>query len=93
MAAKVRTVQVLAISGVQNRSTQLAPGFKYALRPSADCWYRQGASNVAAQVDTPDNFFLNKGATDELIVSDATDSFISVIGASGSLCIARLEGA
>jgi hypothetical protein len=93
MAAKIVSSQRLAISGSPARSAQLDRGHKYAVTASADCTIRQGASNVDAAADTANNWFLPKGAVVELMVSDASDGFISVVGTSGSLYIARLDGA
>lgn len=93
MAAKITSSQRLAISGSPARSAQLTAKAKYALTASADCTIRQGGSAVDAAADTADNWFMAKGATIEIYVSDATDAFISVVGASGSLYIARLDGA
>jgi hypothetical protein len=93
MAAKIISSQRIAIAGAPARSTTLSAGHKYAVTASADCTIRQGGSAVDAAADTANNWFLAKGAVVELIVSDASDAFISVVGTSGSLYIARLDGA
>lgn len=93
MAAKITTSQRIAISGTSARSTALALNFKYAVTCSVDCTIRQGSSSVDAAADTANNWFLAKGSVIEVYPSDASDQYIAVIGTSGSLYIARLDGA
>ena len=93
MAAKITSTQRIAIAGASARSAALAIGYKYAVTASADCTIRQGSSTVDAAADTANNWFLAKGAVIEVYPSEASDQYIAVIGTSGSLYIARLDGA
>lgn len=94
LASKILSVQVVTIAPAgTNRTTQLSPSWKYGLVADSDCWIKQGASTVTAVASTANNLFLAKGAMVEIMVSDANDGFIACVGASGTLCVARLEGA
>jgi hypothetical protein len=92
VAAKILKSQRIAITGASAPSTAMALGLKYAIKASADCTIRFGASGVVAAADTANNWFMNKGETIEYSPSDANDQFVAVIGTSGSLYIATLEG-
>ncbi|HMG21783.1 MAG TPA: hypothetical protein VK607_10715 [Kofleriaceae bacterium] len=91
--ARITTSQRIAISGTAARSTALGLNQRYAITCTADCTIRQGGSAVDAQADTANNWALGKNATIEITVSAAADQYISVIGTTGSLYIARLDGA
>lgn len=85
--------QRIAITSSSAPSTVLSPGSHYAITATADCTIRFGASNVVAAHDTPGNWPLVKGQIIEHVPTDATDSFVAVIGTTGSLYIGRVEGA
>lgn len=91
--ATMTTTQRLAISGTQNRSTALPIGSKVALSATADCTVRQGGSTVAAVADAANTFPLAKGQIIELSITGAANQYFSVIGTTGSFCIATLDGA
>lgn len=90
--ARITSSQRIAISGTTAVSTTMIRGAPYAIVASADCTVRFGASNVVAAADTAGNFFLAKGVIIEHIPTDASDSFVAVIGTTGSLYVARVEG-
>jgi hypothetical protein len=83
--------QVLTISATAARSTQLARG-RYRLSATGTCWLRQGDATVTAAVETEGSHLLGELAIDDVCVEEPDkDGYISVIGASGKLCIGEHE--
>ncbi len=91
MAANITVTQRIAIAGAAARSAALSVSHKHAITASADCTIRQGGSAVDAAADTANNFFLAKGVVLEITPTEAANQYVSVIGTSGSLYIARLD--
>ncbi len=91
--ARLNGSQRIAISGTTAVSAQLTIGATYAISATADCFIRQGASNVVATADQAGSFPLKAGAIlDTIRPSGADNQYIAVIGTTGALYIALLEG-
>lgn len=78
-------------------STEIAAGLakgQYLLTASTDCWVKQGATGLAASAGGANCFFLGKGSSRVLTVSDATaNGFLAAIrlAADGHLSVARID--
>ena len=82
MAALTRNTQIATISGASVEFTNpMAPGQKYALISTTDCWFRIAATGTAAAAAT-NNVYLPKNVYVEIKAESASIAFVSAIQAT-----------
>jgi ABC-type uncharacterized transport system ATPase subunit len=96
MVLKIRTGQVLAVSGTSAQFTSaMAVNQLYRLSANTDLWFLVGATGASATAgSSADSHFLAKGQVAYFGPHDATNGFVHCIqdSASGNASLSLVEG-